>query len=151
MNVVTGVLVQTALQSARDEEDNFMTHQIVDIFEMSELDAQHTLITKDDIELSLQDSVLSKEWKTVGVTNEDARFLFGLLDLENVGQIAFEEFLGGCLRLNGEAKAVDLMTVMQEARKHNLIIENRVHRMNSQIEDIHQQIMGIRRHSKRSN
>merc|ERR1712072_1026881 len=38
MNVVTGVFVQTALLSARDEEDNFMAAQIITLFHIADVD-----------------------------------------------------------------------------------------------------------------
>eukprot|EP00927_Polykrikos_kofoidii_P005658 TRINITY_DN12244_c0_g2_i1.p1 TRINITY_DN12244_c0_g2~~TRINITY_DN12244_c0_g2_i1.p1 ORF type:complete len:805 (-),score=147.50 TRINITY_DN12244_c0_g2_i1:118-2532(-) len=115
MNVVTGVFVQTALQSARNEEDAFMTDQIVSLFSMSE--KQETTISLDEIERSLTDPKSAKEWLSIGVGEADARHLFKLLDIDSTGYVPFEEFLGGALRLNGPAKAIDLLTVMQENRK----------------------------------
>jgi hypothetical protein len=115
MNVVTGVFVQTALLSAKDEEDSFMTSQIVQLFKIADKDHSAT-ISWDEIESSLDDPSTSKEWRSIGVQAEDARYLFRLLDLEDSGEVSFEEFMGGCLRLSGPAKAFDLLTVMQEAR-----------------------------------
>jgi hypothetical protein len=112
MNVVTGVFVQTALQSARNEEDAFMTDQIVSLFSMSEKKEQ--TIGLEEIEESLSNSATAKEWGSIGVGEADARYLFRLLDVDGTGKVPFEEFLGGALRLNGGAKAIDLLTVMQE-------------------------------------
>merc|ERR1711957_448112 len=92
MNVVTGVFVQTALQSARDEEDSFMTDQIVNLFEMAEHD-KSTQITLDEIEESVSDPATMKEWKAIGVGVDDASFLFHLLDVDGHGEVAFDEFL----------------------------------------------------------
>eukprot|EP00929_Paragymnodinium_shiwhaense_P038641 TRINITY_DN2039_c0_g1_i3.p1 TRINITY_DN2039_c0_g1~~TRINITY_DN2039_c0_g1_i3.p1 ORF type:complete len:912 (+),score=215.56 TRINITY_DN2039_c0_g1_i3:157-2892(+) len=118
MNVVTGVFVQTALQSARNEEDSFMTDQIVSIFKSSRDDSDSVLtLSEDEIAQSIEDPGLAKEWKSIGVAREDARYLFRLLDVEGNGEVPFAEFLGGALRLNGAAKAIDLLTVMQENRK----------------------------------
>jgi len=51
------------------------------------------------------------------VTPNEAMYLFNLLDINEIGLVLFEEFLSGCLRLHGAAKAVDVLTLMQEARK----------------------------------
>merc|ERR1719440_824884 len=117
MNVVTGVFVQTALLSARDEEDTFMTTQIIALLNVASAGANSAVITMNEIKESLDDPQTAKEWKSIGVQAEDARYLFRLLDLDGRGEVSFEEFLGGCLRLSGSAKAVDVLTVMQEARR----------------------------------
>jgi len=116
LNVVTGVFVQTALQSAKVEEDNFMTDQIVQLFEVADKDASAS-ISWDEIQASLDNPGSAKEWKSIGVHSEEAHHLFQLLDVEHTGEVAFDEFLGGCLRLNGPSKSIDMLTVMQEGRR----------------------------------
>eukprot|EP00927_Polykrikos_kofoidii_P076999 TRINITY_DN73998_c0_g1_i1.p1 TRINITY_DN73998_c0_g1~~TRINITY_DN73998_c0_g1_i1.p1 ORF type:complete len:860 (-),score=120.17 TRINITY_DN73998_c0_g1_i1:81-2570(-) len=123
MNVVTGVFVQTALLSAQNEEDAFMTDQIVSMFKMSE--RKDMTICLEEIEESLHNPSTAKDWLSIGVGEADARYLFRLLDTDGSGRVSFEEFLGGALRLNGSAKAVDLLTVMQETRKtHEALFES---------------------------
>lgn len=128
LNVVTGVFVQTALNSAKKEEDAFMSNQIIGLFEIVDRKPD-AMISFHQVSESLDDPKTSKDWKSVGVAAEEARYLFRLLDIHNDGRIPFEEFLSGCLRLNGPAKALDLLTVMQEARTTN-------ERMFSQINSI---------------
>jgi hypothetical protein len=118
MNVVTGVFVQTALLSAREEEDTFMRSQVIALFHIADKEDKNAVITRDEIMESLDDPRTAKEWKSIGVQAADARDLFRLLDVDNEEQVSFEEFMGGCLRLNGTAKAFDLLTVMQEQRKN---------------------------------
>eukprot|EP00929_Paragymnodinium_shiwhaense_P048467 TRINITY_DN24498_c0_g3_i1.p1 TRINITY_DN24498_c0_g3~~TRINITY_DN24498_c0_g3_i1.p1 ORF type:complete len:819 (+),score=173.22 TRINITY_DN24498_c0_g3_i1:126-2582(+) len=125
MNVVTGVFVQTALNSAKEEEESFMTDQIVSLFHIGETaenenaSASSAEITLDQIIGSLEDPSQAKEWNAIGVAAEEARYVFTLLDIEESGRIPFQEFLGGCLRINGPAKSLDVLTVMQEARKNH--------------------------------
>jgi len=115
MNVVTGVFVQTALQNAKDEEDAFLTDQIIRLFERADRDKQQT-VTLAEINNRLGDPNSAREWKSINVQPEEAQYLFELLDIDETGEIAFEEFLSGCLRLHGVSKSMDLLTVMQEAR-----------------------------------
>ena len=47
----------------------------------------------------------------------DAAELFHMLDASHEGHIQADEFLNGCLRLDGPAKAIDLAAFMEESRK----------------------------------
>jgi len=142
MNVVTGVFVQTALLSARLEEDSFMQSQIVALFNMAERDltVHSTKITWEEILESIEDPKLTKEWRAIGVQAADAGYLFKLLDLEGIGEVAFEEFMGGCLRVGGDAKAIDLLTVMQENRKNEEVSRLRFAAMTEVIIDVHETV-----------
>eukprot|EP00929_Paragymnodinium_shiwhaense_P059522 TRINITY_DN29801_c0_g1_i4.p1 TRINITY_DN29801_c0_g1~~TRINITY_DN29801_c0_g1_i4.p1 ORF type:complete len:640 (-),score=150.04 TRINITY_DN29801_c0_g1_i4:733-2652(-) len=122
MNVVTGVFVQAALNSAKKEEDAFMTDQIVTLFGMASRTG--AMITMEEIIQSLEDPKTWKEWQAIGVSGNEAQALFAMLDLNNEGKVAFDEFLGGCLRINGSAKSMDLLTMMQEARCNNIVIQD---------------------------
>lgn len=115
MNVVTGVFVQTALQNAKDEEDIFLTNQIMKLFEIQDRERKQK-ITLAEIEARLRNPDTAGEWQAVNVQPAEAKYLFDLLDIDGSGEIGFEEFLGGCLRLHGCAKSFDLLTVLQEHR-----------------------------------
>jgi len=140
MNVVTGVFVQTALLSARLEEDTFMQSQIVSLFNIADRNNQATVISWEEIMESLDDPKQAKEWKSIGVQAEDARYLFSLLDLAGTGTVAFEEFMGGCLRVSGDAKALDLLTVMQENRRNEDFIRQRFEAVTGAVADIHETV-----------
>merc|ERR1712232_230502 len=101
MNVVTGVFVQTALLSAREEEDNFMRSQVIALFQIAEKEDKNAVITSEEMMESLEDDKTAKMWKSIGVQAEDAQDLFKLLDVDDEQEVSFEEFMGGCLRLNG--------------------------------------------------
>mmetsp|Transcript_73218 Transcript_73218/g.204501 ORF Transcript_73218/g.204501 Transcript_73218/m.204501 type:complete len:448 (-) Transcript_73218:28-1371(-) len=115
MNVVTGVFVQTALQSAQTEEDSFLTEQIVSLFKMARVD-RNAKITLKEIQAKVSDPLTAKEWRAIKVSGDEARYLFDLLDVDQSGSVFFEEFLSGCIRLRGLAKSIDTLTMMQEAR-----------------------------------
>jgi len=116
MNVVTGVFVQTALQSAKDEEDAFLVDQVLKLFDMAGDVKDKATISMGQIEDRLADPLVAAEWRSINVQPAEAQYLFSLLDIEETGEISFQEFLSGCLRLHGPAKSMDVLTVMQEAR-----------------------------------
>merc|ERR1712039_663522 len=47
----------------------------------------------------------------------EAQGLFDLLDADLSGDVSIEEFVNGCLRLKGEATAVDVVTLIHEQKK----------------------------------
>jgi len=115
MNVVTGVFVQTALQSAKDEEDAFLVDQVLKLFNKSAA-ADNETITIDQIDEKFADPNTQREWRAINVQPTEAKYLFSLLDIEEAGEVSFQEFLCGCLRLHGASKSMDVLTVMQENR-----------------------------------
>merc|ERR1719364_90285 len=56
-------------------------------------------------------------FRAIDVDVSEAKGLFRLLDLDGSGFIDAEEFLSGCLRLRGPAKALDLALLMHEVRR----------------------------------
>mmetsp|Transcript_32291 Transcript_32291/g.70663 ORF Transcript_32291/g.70663 Transcript_32291/m.70663 type:complete len:749 (+) Transcript_32291:61-2307(+) len=143
MNVVTGVFVQTALNSAKDEEDAFVTSQIVGLFNRDFKEDGDGMITLKEIHDILNDPHRAKEWRSINVTSDQVTCLFELLDVFGTGSIKFDEFLNGCLRLNGSAKSVDLQTVMQEARARELRFGCRVDNLDQGLEDAHRLLDSI--------
>merc|ERR1711862_859611 len=117
--------VQTALHSAQLEEESFITEQIGLLFDIKNRESS-TTIKWEEVLRTLQDPVASKEWQSIGVAREEARYVFDLLDVENTKEVGYADFLGGCLRVNGSSKSIDLFTVMQEARKHSRHVSGRI-------------------------
>merc|ERR1719245_1602210 len=115
MNVVTGTFVQTAIERAGEVKDLGRVHQARRLFKSLDLD-HSGYISFAEIDNHME-SALVKEWfESVDVDPSEAKCLFELLDINNSGSIDFEEFLGGCLRLQGPAKAVDLLLVTRDNR-----------------------------------
>merc|ERR1712039_672860 len=53
----------------------------------------------------------------LGISPENTRLLFRLLDTDESGRIDLEEFCDGCLRLQGEAKSVDVHAMMYQEHR----------------------------------
>ncbi|CAE7640779.1 unnamed protein product [Symbiodinium sp. CCMP2592] len=62
-----------------------------------------------------QSTLQSKE--SVDVDPSEAQYLLEVLDMDGSGTINFEEFLRGTLRLNGSARAADLLLVAREMKR----------------------------------
>merc|ERR1719195_1353298 len=52
----------------------------------------------------------------LGISAESTRMLFRLVDADNSGRIDLDEFCEGCLRLQGEAKSIDIHTLIYQVK-----------------------------------
>lgn len=110
MNVVTGVFVEAALKSAKDDHDEFLLCHVRELFE-----------GQDDIDWDAFQAQLGNEhmqsfFAAIDVDISEAEAVFKLLDADGSGEIDLEEFLTGCLNLKGPAKAIDTCALLQETR-----------------------------------
>eukprot|EP00927_Polykrikos_kofoidii_P084500 TRINITY_DN8915_c0_g2_i1.p1 TRINITY_DN8915_c0_g2~~TRINITY_DN8915_c0_g2_i1.p1 ORF type:complete len:614 (+),score=93.86 TRINITY_DN8915_c0_g2_i1:233-1843(+) len=127
LNVVTGVFCQSAIVSAqRDRElviqnllENKETHvsniknQFYNMFSNMDKDASGT-ISVDEFEHHINDEKVSGFFVLLDIDSSDAFSLFKLLDEDGSGAIDAEEFVDGCLRLQGNARSIDLAKVRHE-------------------------------------
>merc|ERR1712050_333168 len=118
MNVVTGVFVESTMASAKDEQDYFMVSNVRELFAATSGGMSGSL-TWVDFESLLDRSQMQAYFKAIDVDISEAKGVFQLLDLDKSGSIDAEEFLSGCLRLRGPAKALDLALLMHEVQRVN--------------------------------
>mmetsp|Transcript_53000 Transcript_53000/g.152699 ORF Transcript_53000/g.152699 Transcript_53000/m.152699 type:complete len:820 (+) Transcript_53000:66-2525(+) len=113
MNIVTGVFVEGALQRGREDRTVYMINHLRELF--GDLDGERCgAITWSDLEMHLDNPKLIMFFKEIDIDISEAKGLFSLLDRDGSGAIDSDEFLGGCLRLRGPAKSLDLQLVMRE-------------------------------------
>merc|ERR1719215_415629 len=106
MNVVTGVFVESALATARQDRESEVMRQVRRLFDLSDTDG-NGLISWPEFACALATESKAKLFKALGIEPSDARGLFVLLDADESGEISVQEFTDGCLRLQGPAKAID--------------------------------------------
>jgi len=113
MNIVTGVFVESALARGREDKDTYMINHLRDLFSSMDMN-RNGQISWCELEEHLGDPKLITFFKEIDIDISEARGLFELLDRDGSGTIDADEFLSGCLRLRGAAKAIDLQLVMCE-------------------------------------
>eukprot|EP00434_Breviolum_minutum_P005825 symbB.v1.2.005136.t1/scaffold226.1/size261315/15 len=117
LNVVTGVFCQSAIENAQKDHaavvqnilDNkeFHLKKIRDLF--SKLGADYTgVITFSMLEEAFDTRAVAEYFESLGLDVSDAWSFFKLLDADGGGSVEVEEFLLGCLRLRGQARAMDI-------------------------------------------
>ena len=60
---------------------------------------------------------MQESFKAINVDVSEAKGFFQLLDVDGGGSLDPEEVVSGCLRLRGQAKAIELSLLMQENRR----------------------------------
>eukprot|EP00927_Polykrikos_kofoidii_P007995 TRINITY_DN13301_c0_g1_i2.p1 TRINITY_DN13301_c0_g1~~TRINITY_DN13301_c0_g1_i2.p1 ORF type:complete len:922 (-),score=136.05 TRINITY_DN13301_c0_g1_i2:38-2803(-) len=111
MNVVTGVFVESALASAKEDRECEVLKQVRRLFSMSDADSDGK-ITWEEFVGQLRSPGMDKYFSALDIDISEASALFLLLDADESGEIDMEEFVMGCLRLRGPAKAIDVATLM---------------------------------------
>ncbi|CAK0867497.1 unnamed protein product [Prorocentrum cordatum] len=73
-------------------------------------------ISLDTIQEFLQDARVESYFQALGLEPHDTERLFDHLDDDNSGEVSLDEFLQGCLRLRGQARSIDVYSVMHDVR-----------------------------------
>jgi hypothetical protein len=123
MNVVTGIFVENAMQGAQADNEaqiqlamqnkqKYVDH-ISAVFK--ELDSSGKgSINLEEFENGIEDVRLVAYFERLGLDLSDVKQLFVLLDKDHAGTIDIEEFLIGCLRMQGQAKSMDMCKLLYE-------------------------------------
>jgi len=118
LNVVTGVFVESAVLSAREDKELYMVNQLRHLLKNMDSDLSGT-ITWDEFRKELTNPQMREVFKAIDIelTEEEAKGLFMLLDLQGDGCVRIEDFLSGIMRLIGPAKSLEQQLLMHEFRR----------------------------------
>merc|ERR1712113_1077140 len=78
----------------------------------------------------------------------DARQLFNILEREEDQEVGIEDFIMGCMRLKGVAKSVDVVALLQESRKQNRRVREKMTSIQEQLHSIAQLVGGQVHHEE---
>jgi hypothetical protein len=126
MNVITGLFLEAATERAKEERERFLLRNARDVFKRADHNSNGT-ITWPDFEQAVRHSDIHSFFDAIDLDVTEANSLFELLDTSGDGSISAEEFLCGCLRLRGAAKALDLLVLSRDIKDH--CAENKDHIM----------------------
>lgn len=115
MNVVTATFVEQAIDRANQVKELNRLSQAMCLFNIVNTDGDGC-ITFKELEEKLGTPVVRDFFESIDVAVCEAQWLFDILDYDNSGSINFAEFLIGCIRLQGPARAIDLVMVTRELK-----------------------------------
>jgi len=115
-NVVTGVFVEGALKSAKQEEEDVMMDTLRRMFwEAGDEISDHAgTLSRDQFKERLGNPKLSTYLQSINVDPKEANMLFTLMDDDNSGMIDYAEWVNGCMRIRGAARAIDTILLLHE-------------------------------------
>ncbi|CAJ1347175.1 unnamed protein product [Effrenium voratum] len=116
MNIITGNFVSAAMERSQSVKDVDNVFQARRLFKSLDIDDSGA-ITIDEIRRHLESKPVQQFFRTIDVDSSEAEVLFEILDLSGDGSIDKEEFISGCLRLQGAARAVDLLLMTKDTRR----------------------------------
>lgn len=132
LNVVTAVFCQSAIESAQNDQASLVQNileekeehreKLLDLF-VKVGDEQDT-ITFEMFQEKINDPAVRNYFTSIGLDVWDAWSFFKLLDLDEGGSVEADEFLMGCLRLRGQARAVDVGKIIHD---QTWLIRNQSH------------------------
>merc|ERR1712217_643371 len=138
-NIVTGVFVDGAIQRSSQERDlrlekeraqkEMYVSMLLDLLE--EIDAEcKGVITREELQEAFKLERVQHYFSVLDIDIADSNYLFDMLDLDGSNEVDMEEFVTGCLRLKGNAKSIDIHTLMFEIKQVMVKCENMVEHAN---------------------
>jgi len=126
LNVVVGSFVDNAQQVSRNDREMVVKNEIKqereymarvrDIFSEADKDADGSL-SWEEFEDYLQDDRVAAYLGSLGLDSSIAKTLFVLLDVDDTNSVGIDEFVGGCLRLKGQARSIDVNMLLYNSEK----------------------------------
>mmetsp|Transcript_141675 Transcript_141675/g.257444 ORF Transcript_141675/g.257444 Transcript_141675/m.257444 type:complete len:214 (+) Transcript_141675:2-643(+) len=118
MNMATGVFVDRAIRKAQEDTDTYTANHISDLFFRNPADPSACAeISWEEFSQKLDTDDMQEYFKAINVDPSEARNLFKLLDSDRSGSLTPEELVSGCLRLRGQAKALELSLLMYQTNQ----------------------------------
>jgi len=117
LNVVVASFVENTAQLSRKDESAMIanemrqvaehTARIKKFFHEADVDKSGHL-SWDEFERHLEDDQVKAYFQTLELDVSEAHVLFELLDQDGSDQVDIDEFVGGCMRLKGTARSIDV-------------------------------------------
>jgi len=108
MNVVAATFVESAIDRATKVREMQKLSQASRLFKSLDKDMSG-YISCDELDEHLESKEVQEFFESIDVDASEAKCLFDLIDCDGSGEIEFNEFLSGCLRLQGPAKSMDMV------------------------------------------
>jgi voltage-gated sodium channel len=126
LNLVTGVILENVMAVSNAEDDEKIRKQeaarlktmkiIRTVFELADADKNGEL-TLAEFQTALLDEEVVQHLTNVDIPRYEAEDLFLLLDVDRNGFVSIEEFVEGCMRVKGEAKAKHLLALQYDVHR----------------------------------
>jgi hypothetical protein len=125
MNVITGAYLDTASENAKATEEHLALTKARQIFADCDHDFSGRISWKE-FEKVIHHKRVEGFFKAMDLDASEGKNLFDMLDHSGDGSVSADEFLCGCLRLRGNARALDLLLLSRESQELSSAIEKTI-------------------------
>jgi len=125
IRIITALFLRNTLKAASEDEDMMVLDRMKEkekyaakltrFFKGMDKDGDGTL-DRDEFDQMCENPQITSWLTVLGLEMYEVQGLFDLLD-DGDGRVAYQEFVGGCLRLKGNARAIDSVLVMHGQTK----------------------------------
>eukprot|EP00929_Paragymnodinium_shiwhaense_P063250 TRINITY_DN31610_c0_g2_i1.p1 TRINITY_DN31610_c0_g2~~TRINITY_DN31610_c0_g2_i1.p1 ORF type:complete len:765 (+),score=152.40 TRINITY_DN31610_c0_g2_i1:161-2455(+) len=145
LNIVTGTFVEAAIDRASEVKLVDRVYQARRLFQTLDLDKNGS-ISFSEVTAHMNDidkTELREYFESIDVDISEAGCLFEILDIDDSGTIDLEEFISGCLRMQGPAKALDLLLITRESSRSMDRTEKVLASLQAQVSHIGQNVEAL--------
>lgn len=154
LNVVTGVFCNTAIESAHADKDiaimkqmnkrNAQIEALRHVFGEIDRDRSNK-VSIQELKDAMDTQKLSSFMESLGISTEDVWTLFMVIDSDESGEITLDEFVGGCMTLNGPARSLHLARMSHE----NKVTRQEIKQLSAQMAGV-MDFLGVDRADRKS-
>eukprot|EP00927_Polykrikos_kofoidii_P029219 TRINITY_DN252_c0_g2_i5.p1 TRINITY_DN252_c0_g2~~TRINITY_DN252_c0_g2_i5.p1 ORF type:complete len:660 (-),score=97.96 TRINITY_DN252_c0_g2_i5:64-2043(-) len=140
LNIITGIFVQVAgalaaqdrviLTQSQMNANASLMRSLMKLFPELDKDGSD-MITLEEFEACASDPHNAAYFTALGLDITKSKRFFNLIDLDGSGELTSEEFVMGCMRLQGHSKAIDFETLASEnyklSRRMKRVEKNLIH------------------------
>lgn len=131
INIITGVFVENAMQASKADRSVIIRQQmhqkkaflgnVQKLFDEIDLNG-NGILTRNEFDRKLHDEKLLALFGALNLDAQDAARLFEVLDYDGSGEVARDEFLEGCWKLQGNSSLdIKFMGYQVEAIKQHVL------------------------------
>jgi len=126
LNVVVGAFVDSAYQTSQRDRDYLVSCEVdknklymdnIRTFFYEADQDQSGVLSLEEFEAHLKQDRVKAYFQALELDVSQARALFLLLDVDETDKVDLEEFIGGCMRMKGDAKSIDVNMLLYENEK----------------------------------
>eukprot|EP00929_Paragymnodinium_shiwhaense_P007628 TRINITY_DN111537_c0_g1_i1.p1 TRINITY_DN111537_c0_g1~~TRINITY_DN111537_c0_g1_i1.p1 ORF type:complete len:604 (-),score=164.91 TRINITY_DN111537_c0_g1_i1:156-1967(-) len=160
LNLIVGVVVENTIHTAAADEEAVMgkkeneragvINNLRQIFEEADADGSGSL-TIEEVREAIHKPDIYLKLRMIDFPVDDPEQIFDVLDYDFSGELTIDEFISGCIRMKGDAKAKDLLVVqvaMDTLNKHCHLFEEEMQLLKDRTNELTECAKGIIDHGE---
>lgn len=142
LNLVTGVFVEGAARFIKEDKESEIMRIANRIFLSADIDENQELNRDEFVDLIGREA-MTEYFDALGISHSDTDKLFDIFDDDGGGTVSLSEFLLGCTKLAGPARATDLVYLKFHQKLNSINVEEVRQELGSLVTKVSAIIKGV--------